>query len=89
MQRRSSLSHLSQAFGGMLHPQGMPGCNQALLSLQQWAQLHVACDMQAHSAWQGRHSFHSGPSLADFITLNNISDNPGAKHQVQEICLPF
>ncbi len=85
MQRGSSLVHLSQAFSGMLHPQGMPGCNQALLSLQQWAQLYVACDMHAQSAWQGRQSFHSSPSLANFITLNTISDNPGAKHQVHHL----
>ena len=85
MQRRRSLLHLSQAFTGMLQPHAMPGSNQALLSLKQWAQLHAACDMQAQSAWQGCHSFHSSPSLADFITLNNISDNPGAKHQVQDL----
>ena len=89
MQRRSSLLHLSQACSGMLHPQGMPGCNQTLLSLQQWTQLHVACDMQAQSAWRGRHSFHSSPRLADFITLNNISDNPGAKHQVHHLPASF
>ena len=86
MQRRCSLLHLSQACRGMLQPHAMPGSNQSvLLSLQQWAQLHVACDMQARGAWQGCHSFHSSPSLADFITLNNISDNPGAKHQVHDL----
>ena len=85
MQRHSSLAYLFQAFSGMLQPHAMPGSNQALLSLKQWAQLHVACDMQAQNTWQGCRSFHGSPSLAEFITLNNISDNPGAKHQVHDL----